>query len=676
MMLAMAGFDHTTFSLEEREQLALTKKEIKEMLSSISGRPDVEGCVYVSTCGRGELYLFCGDSVNAAGLLAENLAAGKFEKVFRTRTGHDVADHLFHTACGMRSQIYGEDQILAQLKQSLELAREAQAVSGVLDRMFLSAIAAGKKVKSTVRLTAVPVSVADRMLELLSGQTQIAGKHCLVIGNGEIGRLCAAKLLEAGAKVTVTVRNYRTREVVIPVGCGIVDYRERFRVIPETEVLVSATTSPHFTLPYPNRTGSGQKPQDEADAFGAEEGEHENPLLDGRERWLFDLALPRDIAPEYGKVPGIHLYGLDEVSTGQADRQTAQTARAEEILKTEEENFFRWMDFRRANRQAMHVGKFAAEDVTGRVHRRVKKVLEEAGRSGRETEKGVCRHTGAADTADIGKAACQNGATCAGAGETARRIETIYADAVKKVVDNLMYDLRDRIPEEQYGTVVSAMEQSVFARASAGSGGENAVLPERRTDTGRRKNICEAEEVLKVREETESTETFDFFPLFLDAREKTVLICGAGKVALRRVKKLLDFACGIRVIAPDAEDGLLSLAEQYPRRICFERKSFAAEELIRLLDGQPILFVVAATDQREVNREIGTICRARGVPVSVADRQEESSCYFPGIAVGTTGAEGTRIVAGISSEGTDHRRTAQAVKKIAELFEEEGPEKI
>jgi siroheme synthase-like protein len=145
------------------------------------------------------------------------------------------------------------------------------------------------------------------------------------------------------------------------------------------------------------------------------------------------------------------------------------------------------------------------------------------------------------------------------------------------------------------------------------------------------------------------------FPLFLDVRGKTALVVGGGKVALRRVKTLLLFSCRIVVIAEKPGVELCALAAARPEAIRLLRRRWAKGDCEGVL-------VTAATDERDVNRQIGEECERKGIPVSVADRKEESSFFFPAI-IGKD-----NIIIGVSSDGAEPRNTQAAADKIRALF--------
>ena len=209
MNIAMAGIDHRRASLQLRERFAFTKAEAAEALSRLAEHPALEGAVLLSTCNRTELWLSCaeGATLDPAALLVALKGADPADISFVVRRGRAAVDHLFALACGLRSRVFGEDQIIAQVKGALALARSCGSADGVLDRLFLSAVTAAKEVKTSVRLTAVDSSSASRAADLICRHfADLKGLPCLVIGNGEMGRLAASTLVSLGCRVEMTVR--------------------------------------------------------------------------------------------------------------------------------------------------------------------------------------------------------------------------------------------------------------------------------------------------------------------------------------------------------------------------------------------------------------------------------------------------------------------------------------
>lgn len=149
-----------------------------------------------------------------------------------------------------------------------------------------------------------------------------------------------------------------------------------------------------------------------------------------------------------------------------------------------------------------------------------------------------------------------------------------------------------------------------------------------------------------------------WFPFFVDVRGKRVLTVGAGTVASRRIATLSEFDVEITVVAPRISQEVLRLVRA--GRVRAEKRPFAPEDL-RGAD-----LVLAAAESREINREIGRLCKERGIPVNVADRKEECDFYFPAVV-----RKGP-LIAGLTAGGQDHRLAAEAKRKIRQALENGG----
>lgn len=132
-----------------------------------------------------------------------------------------------------------------------------------------------------------------------------------------------------------------------------------------------------------------------------------------------------------------------------------------------------------------------------------------------------------------------------------------------------------------------------------------------------------------------------YFPFFIDLTGKPGLIVGGGEVAARKVEKLLPYGPQLTVVAPD----LCWEITETAGLVCLLRP-FRAEDLA----GQT--FVIAATDRREENRRIATLCREKNIPVNVVDDREACTFLFPAlvrrgplsVGISTGGASPTAAV--------------------------------
>lgn len=357
MNISMTGIDFNTASLDVRERFALTKAAQEKLLLSIRRYAGVEGCVIINTCNRMELWLSSSSLEKPAfDILCELFGADAQENntYFTHRDGSEAVRHLFELAGGLKSLIFGEEQILSQVKESLAFARERKASDPVLEALFRHAVTAAKKAKSTVRLMAVDQSAAKSAVQVLKSRyDSLNGLKCLVIGSGEMGRLSARELVSEGCDVTMTLRQYHSGEAVIPAGCSVIDYEERHSLLPTAQVIFSATRSPHYTLQY----------------------EHVYDLVTGQEKLLFDLAVPRDIDPKIAQIPGITLLDIDRLGGNLAAVEDNQSVlRVKEIIGEEIKEFERWCSIRALMPQIAEIGAYASADVEERIDHSLRNV--------------------------------------------------------------------------------------------------------------------------------------------------------------------------------------------------------------------------------------------------------------------------------------------------------------
>ncbi len=154
-----------------------------------------------------------------------------------------------------------------------------------------------------------------------------------------------------------------------------------------------------------------------------------------------------------------------------------------------------------------------------------------------------------------------------------------------------------------------------------------------------------------------------YFPLFLDLSEKEILVIGAGHIALRRVRSLCGFAGHITIIAPQISEALhaLVLAQTGSAtgitmiRRCFEKDDLNGKD-----------FVLAATDDAHLNRNIFELCRSSGIPVNVCSDSGLCDFQFPSIV------ESGKVVIGLNASGRDHLLVKETRKQVEGLLQNEN----
>ena len=358
MSISMIGIDHSKASVDIRAKFSFTKKRAIEAMKKLKEEHGILGCIILSTCNRMEVWVSTQDDeeISLYDFLCKEKEVEKdeYQDYFMKRENEEAVRHLFYLTSGLKSQILAEDQIITQVKDALTLARDAYCTDNVLEVLFRMAVTAAKKVKTEVTFSRANTSVIHQAMERLKNQGfSFEGKTCMVIGNGEMGKVTALALKEAGADVTVTVRQYRSGVENIPQGCKRINYGERMELLPDCDLVVSATASPNYTLTKEN---------------------FEEIKLDAASVVLIDLAVPRDIDPEVGKLQNVSLYDIDSFRIDAASpKLQASMQKAGEILDDQMKEFYDWFNGRDIFPRIEEIKADAVEDLNLRITKILKK---------------------------------------------------------------------------------------------------------------------------------------------------------------------------------------------------------------------------------------------------------------------------------------------------------------
>ncbi|MDO4490984.1 MAG: glutamyl-tRNA reductase [Lachnospiraceae bacterium] len=361
MSIRMLGVDHNRASVDIRAIFSFTKREIEDHLEQLKRSMQAEGCIIISTCNRMEIWVNIPDDKDVS--LIDQLCKLKgvdpeeYRDFFIERKDQDAVDHLFHLTCGLKSRILAEDQIITQVKDALAMSHGLYQTDSVLEVLFRRAVTAAKRVKTEVTFSRASETAMDQAVEMMESQgINLADKICMVIGNGEMGKLAATTLRRKGADVTVTVRQYRSGEVQIPENCKRIDYGKRMEYLPDCDIVVSATASPNCTIRQPLM----------------DEVVLKKPVI------MIDLAVPRDIETSVGEMEQVILYDIDSFKTGHDSKNDAAYEHAELILQEEIAEFYEWLKGRNVIPRIQKIQEEAATDVNLRLHKIIRKTgLEE-----------------------------------------------------------------------------------------------------------------------------------------------------------------------------------------------------------------------------------------------------------------------------------------------------------
>lgn len=336
MTLLALGINHKTAPVALRERVAFGPDVLEQALDSLLSQPMVQSGVVLSTCNRTELYL----SVEQQADLQERLVRWlcdyhhlNEEDVRQSLYWHQdnaAVSHLMRVASGLDSLVLGEPQILGQVKKAFADSQRGHALSSELERMFQKTFSVAKRVRTETEIGASAVSVAFAACTLARQIFEsLSSVNVLLVGAGETIELVARHLREH--KVQKLIIANRTREraerLAEEVGAEVIGLADIDARLADADIVISSTASP---LPI---IGKGMMER-------ALKARRNKPVL------LVDIAVPRDVEPEVGKLPNAYLYSVDDlqaiIEQNMAQRKAA-AVQAESIVVQESGEFMSWL---------------------------------------------------------------------------------------------------------------------------------------------------------------------------------------------------------------------------------------------------------------------------------------------------------------------------------------------
>ncbi len=357
MSVIALGLNHSTAPLDLRGRFAFAPEQLTTALHGFRermGAPQQPEAALLSTCNRTELY-FTADAGHAGDLVRpaiDWLAAQGSVSGERVRDHTYVledraaARHAFRVASGLDSMVLGEPQILGQMKEAVRQAESAGTLGSTLHQLFQRSFSVAKEVRTSTEIGSHSISMAAASVRLASQLFEDLSKiRVLFVGAGEMVELVATHFAARRPKAMAVANRTleRGEKLANRFGAQAMRLADLPNILHEYDAVVSCTAS---SLPI----------------IGL--GAVERALKARRHRPMFmvDLAVPRDIEPEVGRLSDIYLYTVDDlaavVQTAGEKRQAA-VEQAEVIIDAGVQSFAHWLDQRAAvpliqalNRQA------------------------------------------------------------------------------------------------------------------------------------------------------------------------------------------------------------------------------------------------------------------------------------------------------------------------------------
>lgn len=323
-----------------REYFAFGNEDKKRLLKSLCSEELIDEAAVLITCNRTEIYVSSGNDKSTSSII--NIILEKCEDIIGINidnirdyllfyTGKSAVSHLYKVSAGLDSMLVGEDQILGQVKDAIEFARECDTAHLYLNTLFRDAVTEAKKIKTETMISKSGVSTATLALRAAKDVlNSFSGKNILIIGaSGKIGDIVLKNALSYDfEQIYVTRRRhniYMSPNAMDRV--SIIEYNDRYDYIKNADVIVSATSGPHFTL--------------------TKEHIQENIVL-GSKKVFIDLAVPCDIDERVSNLDNIYYYNMDDMkkfADENNEKKKISIEKANAMTDEGVEKFLKWALF-------------------------------------------------------------------------------------------------------------------------------------------------------------------------------------------------------------------------------------------------------------------------------------------------------------------------------------------
>jgi glutamyl-tRNA reductase len=335
--LVVAGVSHASAPIGILERLSIPDERLPKALFELEEREHVREAVILSTCNRTEIYAlaptFHGGARDLDGFLSDfcHVEPEEMGDYLYLHSQASAIRHLFRVTAGLESMLLGEPEILGQVRRAFRVATEEGAAGAVLGEAFRRALTVGKRVRTETDIARQPVSVPSAAVELVKrgvGDPTLAGKRVAIVGAGAMARLTAQVLQKVSADLLIVNRSEgRGHELARRYGARFSPLSLMRDALAATDVVICATNCPEAIIDRPllERVVQLRRSGD--------------PLI------VVDIALPRDVDPACGQIPGVALHDLSDLRSvvdANLGRRLSQVPQAEAIVAHEVARFGEW----------------------------------------------------------------------------------------------------------------------------------------------------------------------------------------------------------------------------------------------------------------------------------------------------------------------------------------------
>lgn len=340
MQIVAAGLSYKSAKLSLRERFAvLSPQDVSRKLRA----EGVSDAVVLSTCNRFEIYA-CGFGPSAdgpaillrflEGLIGEN----SLGDALYLYSGRAAVERLFSVAAGLDSLVVGETEILGQVKEAYERAKNLDFTGKVGNVFFQRALYVGKKVRGETGISVGQTSVASVAVELAQSIFgDLSKSSVMILGAGQMAELMARHLLtKKVSRIFISNRGpERARALADSLGAAVLPWENRAEALAESDIVLASTGAPQAIITK-DMIHQAMK------------------IRSGRSLFLVDIAMPRNIEEGVHEIEHVYAYRLEDlehiVARNLAGR-SSEIERAREIIEMKAGELCDWLEALKSGRE-------------------------------------------------------------------------------------------------------------------------------------------------------------------------------------------------------------------------------------------------------------------------------------------------------------------------------------
>lgn len=339
MPIVALGLSHKTAPDEVRNRHAFPPERIGQALEALHDYGAIREAAIVSTCNRLEIYAEVADFESGVEQIKDflttyrNMRVEEFDKYLYTMLGAQAVEQLLRVTCGLDSMLMGEAQIVGQVKDALKVAQRAGTVGTYLNRLFRSALEAGKRARTETAIGSDVISLGSAAVELAARHANISRSSVVVVGAGKMGSIVAKHVAARGvAKLTIVNRTLRRAEQIArSLTASALPLTSLPLALESADLIITAAGGGTAIVTAP-MVRDARSP-------------HNRPLL------IVDIAVPCDVEANVAALPGVTVYQIGDlrnVVAGTIESRRAEIPAVEAIVTEGIATYLRWYQSRAA----------------------------------------------------------------------------------------------------------------------------------------------------------------------------------------------------------------------------------------------------------------------------------------------------------------------------------------